>query len=142
MQPITHYGYGDAVVKEVASIAVERLPDAQRGRMRGSSCKIEGSHHTAGRAYRSRRLGVELLERRPTPSRSSALCCHPQSYYRLGIPSPDFLAARFIRGQDVNMALHVHFNGAATSLLENTTMALRANRIILATRLAAGMERL
>ena len=42
----------------------------------------------------------------------SYYACHPQSYYRTGVPSPDFPGiARFIRGQTVPEALHVHFNG-------------------------------
>jgi hypothetical protein len=42
-QPVTHYGYGEAVVKDVASNRrVERTPEGKVGRMRGSSCKIEG----------------------------------------------------------------------------------------------------
>ena len=47
----------------------------------------------------------------------SYYACHPQSYYRTGIPSPDFPGiARFVRGQDVPEALHVHFNGAGGNL--------------------------
>lgn len=39
-QPVTHYGYGEAVAKEVASNRrVEQLPGGRIGRMRGSSCK-------------------------------------------------------------------------------------------------------
>jgi len=42
-QTITHYGYGEAVVKEVASNRrVERTAEGKVGRMRGSACKIEG----------------------------------------------------------------------------------------------------
>ena len=42
-RPITHDGYGEAIVKEVASNRrVERTPDGKVGRMRGSSCKMEG----------------------------------------------------------------------------------------------------
>lgn len=72
----------------------------------------------------------------------SFYACHPQSYYRLGIPSPDFPGiARFIRGQDVNMALHVHFNGAGGNVAAGKyNNGAQANRIILATRLAAGMR--
>jgi hypothetical protein len=73
----------------------------------------------------------------------SAYACHPQRYYRLGIPSPDFPGiARFIRGQDVNMALHVHFNGAGGNIAAGKyNDGSQANRMLLATRLADGMRR-
>ncbi len=142
-QPITHYGYGEAIVKEVASNRrVEKTPDGKVGRMRGSSCKVEGL--------------IELPEGVIDPIVSllsfwnddqpvavlSAYACHPQSYYRLGIPSPDFPGiARFIRGQDVNMALHVHFNGAGGNIAAGKyNNGAQANRMILATRLANGMR--
>jgi hypothetical protein len=142
-QPITHYGYGEAIVKEVASNRrVERTPEGKVGRMRGSSCKIEGL--------------IQLPEGLIDPVVSllsfwngdkpvavlSAYACHPQSYYRLGIPSPDFPGiARFIRGQDVNAALHVHFNGAGGNVAAGKyNDGTQSNRIILATRLAAGMR--
>ncbi|MFZ2279140.1 MAG: hypothetical protein WAW39_15145 [Prosthecobacter sp.] len=142
-QPATHYGYGEAVVKEVASNRrVERTPEGKVGRMRGSSCKIEGL--------------ISLPEGLIDPVVSllsfwngdkpiavlSAYACHPQSYYRLGIPSPDFPGiARFIRGQDVNAALHVHFNGAGGNVAAGKyNDGTQSNRVILATRLAAGMR--
>ena len=111
-QPLTHYGYGEAVVQEVASNRrVDRKPDGKVGAMRGSSCKVANL--------------IELPEGLIDPVVSllsfwngdnpiallSFYACHPQSFYRLGIPSPDFPGiARFIRGQDVNAAMHVHFN--------------------------------
>jgi hypothetical protein len=72
----------------------------------------------------------------------SSYACHPQSYYRLGIPSPDFPGiARFIRGQDVNAALHVHFTGAGGNVAAGKyNDGAQSNRMILATRLAAGMR--
>ena len=63
-------------------------------------------------------------------------------YYRLGIPSPDFPGiARFIRGQDVNAALHVHFNGAGGNVAAGKyNDGSHSNRMILATRPSAGMR--
>lgn len=142
-QPITHYGYGEAVVKEVASNRrVERTPGGKVGRMRGSSCKIE---ELIGMPEGLIDPVVSLLSfwngDKPVAV-LSAYACHPQSYYRLGIPSPDFPGiARFIRGQDVNMALHVHFNGAGGNIAAGKyNNGAQPNRIILATRLAAGMR--
>ncbi len=142
-QPITHYGYGEAVVKEVASNRrVERTPEGKVGRMRGSSCKIEGLISLPEGLIDP---VVSLLsfwnEDRPVAV-LSAYACHPQSYYRLGIPSPDFPGiARFIRGQDVNAALHVHFNGAGGNVAAGKyNDGTQSNRVLLATRLAAGMR--
>jgi hypothetical protein len=68
--------------------------------------------------------------------------CHPQSYYGTGVPSPDFPGiARFIRTQDLPAALHVHFNGAGGNVTAGKyNDGSPANRIRLATRLAAGMR--
>jgi hypothetical protein len=142
-QPVSHYGYGEAVVKDVASNRrVERSPAGKVGRMRGSSCKVEEL-----RALPEGLIDpvVSLLSfwngDKPV-ALLSFYACHPQSYYRLGIPSPDFPGiARFIRGQDVNMALHVHFNGAGGNVAAGKyNDGAQANRMILATRLANGMR--
>ena len=76
------------------------------------------------------------------PSNQSFYACHPQSYYRLGIPSPNFPGiARFIRGQDVNVALHVHFNGAGGNIAAGKyNDGTQSNRMVLANRLANGVR--
>ncbi len=141
--PATHYGYGEAVVKDVASNRrVERTPAGKVGRMRGSACKVEEL-----RALPEGTIDpvVSLLSfwngEKPVAV-LSFYACHPQSYYRLGIPSPDFPGiARFMRGQDVNAALHVHFNGAGGNVAAGKyNDGAQANRMILATRLANGMR--
>lgn len=142
-QPITHYGYGEAIVKEVASNRrVERTPDGKVGRMRGSSCKIEGLIVLPEGLIDPVVSLLSFWNGDKPVAVLSAYACHPQSYYRLGIPSPDFPGiARFIRGQDVNAALHVHFNGAGGNVAAGKyNDGSQANRIILATRLAAGMR--
>jgi len=142
-QPVSHYGYGEAIVKGVASNRrVEQMPGGRIGRMRGSSCKVpelialpEGliDPIVSVLSFWNADKPVAVL---------SFYACHPQSYYRLGIPSPDFPGiARFIRGQDVNMALHVHFNGAGGNVAAGKyNNGAQENRIILASRLAAGMR--
>jgi hypothetical protein len=73
----------------------------------------------------------------------SYFACHPQSYYRTGVPSPDFPGiARILRGQDVPDVLHVHFNGAGGNIgAGKYNDGEKENRLILATRVAAGMKR-
>ena len=142
-QPATHFGYGEAIVKEVASNRrVSVGPDGKVGAMRGSSCKVpalialpEGliDPIVSLLGFWNQDKPVALL---------SAYACHPQSYYRLGIPSPDFPGiARFIRGQDVNMAMHVHFNGAGGNIAAGKyNDGTQSNRMALANRLANGMR--
>jgi hypothetical protein len=68
---------------------------------------------------------------------------HPQSYYRTGIPNPDFPGlARFLRQIEVPAALHVHFNGAGGNITAGKyNDGSRENRVRLAERLADGMRR-
>lgn len=142
-QPITHYGYGEAAVKEVASNRrVERTPEGKVGRMRGSSCKIEGLISLPEGVIDPVVSLLSFWNGDKPVAVLSAYACHPQSYYRLGIPSPDFPGiARFIRGQDVNAALHVHFNGAGGNVSAGKyNDGTQSNRVLLATRLAAGMR--
>ena len=142
-QTVTHYGYAEADVKEVASNRrVERLAGGRIGRMRGSSNKI--AELTAlPEGLIDPKVSVLVFWNAEKPiAVLSAYACHPQSYYRLGIPSPDFPGiARFIRGQDVNAALHVHFNGAGGNVAAGKyNDGSQSNRMLLATRLAKGMR--
>ena len=68
---------------------------------------------------------------------------HPQSYYRTGIPNPDFPGlARFYRQLAIPGALHIHFAGAgANTGAGKYNDGSHENRMILAGRLADGMER-
>ena len=142
-QPITHVGYGEAAVKEVASnrrVAVG--PDGKVGNMRGSSCKVpelialpEGlvDPIVSLLGFWNEETPVALL---------TSYACHPQSYYLVGVPSTDFPGiARFMRGQDLNIAMHVHFNGAGGNIAAGKyNDGSQANRMMLAIRLANGMR--
>jgi hypothetical protein len=142
-QPVTAYGYGEAVVKHVASNRrVERNPDGTVRRMRGSSCKIEELRALPEGVIDPVVSVLSFWNGDKPVAVLSAYACHPQSYYRLGIPSPDFPGiARFIRGQDVNTPLHIHFNGAGGNIAAGKyNDGSQANRIALATRLASGMR--
>src|SRR5690606_826477 len=68
---------------------------------------------------------------------------HPQSYYRTGIPNPDFPGiARFFRQLAIPQALHVHFNGAGGNIAAGKyNDGSHENRLILAKRLEDGMKR-
>lgn len=141
--PITHAGWGTAEVKDVAS----------NRRIKGPDGRVRATRYTATKdpAMRAEPVGiidpvVSVLsfwnDERPVAV-LSYYACHPQSYYRMGIPSPDFPGiARFIRGQAVPEALHVHFNGAGGNVgAGKYNDGARENRVALATRLADGMTR-
>ena len=68
---------------------------------------------------------------------------HPQSYYRTKIPNPDFPGiARFFRQLAVPDALHIHFTGAGGNIgAGKYNDGSHENRLLLAQRLADGMER-
>lgn len=142
-KPVTHYGKGVAEVKEVAS---NRRIMGPGGRIR--AMRLTTTKDPALRAEPEGTIDpqVTLLSfwNKETPvAVLSYYACHPQSYYRLGIPSPDFPGiARFFRGQDVPEALHVHFNGAGGNLgAGKYNDGNRENRLLLAQRLADGMKR-
>ena len=140
---ITHLGWGSAKVLEVASNRRIPGPDGRTRAVRYTTTKDP--------ALRAEPEGVidpnvDLVSfwssNRPLAF-LSYYACHPQSYYRTGVPSPDFPGiARFIRGQAVPEALHVHFNGAGGNLgAGKYNDGNKENRMTLALRLADGMKR-
>ena len=141
-QVCTHVGFGAAEVREVAS----------NRRILGPDGKVRATRYTATKdpALRAKPEGtidpeVSLVSfwNQETPiAVLSYYACHPQSYYRMGIPSPDFPGiARFIRGQAVPEALHVHFNGAGGNIgAGKYNDGSRENRLVLAQKLATGMQ--
>lgn len=141
-QPVTHYGWGAAEVKEIAS----------NRRLLGPDGRVRATRFTATKdpALRAEPEGVidpqvSLLSFWNGDKPLAVLsyyACHPQSYYRTGVPSPDFPGiARFIRGQAVPSALHVHFNGAGGNLgAGKYNDGNPENRMQLATRLADAMK--
>jgi hypothetical protein len=142
-QPATHVGLGSAVVKEVAS----------NRRILGPDGKVRGVRYTACKDadLRAEPEGtidpvVSLLslwnEDRPVAV-LSYYATHPQSYYRTGVPNPDFPGlARFLRQMAAPEAMHVHFNGAGGNIgAGKYNDGSPANRLVLAERLADGMRR-
>jgi hypothetical protein len=141
--PIDRVGWGSAEVRDVAS----------NRRILGPDGRVRATRYTATKdpAIRAEPTGlidpeVSLLSLWNGDKPVAVLshyACHPQSYYRTGVPSPDFPGiARFIRGQAVPEALHVHFNGAGGNLgAGKFNDGSRENRMALAIRLADGMER-
>jgi hypothetical protein len=142
-KPITHVGLGEAAVKEVAS----------NRRIMGADGKVRDVRWTAMPDPKLRAEPEGLID--PMVSLVSFwngeqpvailsyYATHPQSYYRTGIPNPDFPGiARFLRQMAVPAALHVHFNGAGGNIgAGKYNDGSPTNRLILAERLADGMKR-
>jgi hypothetical protein len=142
-QPVTHVGWGAAEVHEVAS----------NRRVFGPDGKVKAVRYTTAKdpALRAEPIGtidprvalVSFWNGDKPLAALSYYACHPQSYYRTGIPNPDFPGiARFVRGQAVPEALHVHFNGAGGNIgAGKFNDGAKENRVALAMRLADGMKR-
>lgn len=140
---ITHYGTGTAEVKEVASNRRIRGPEGRIRAMRLTTTKDPAMRAEPEGTIDPQVTLLSFWNDKTPVAVLSYYACHPQSYYRMGIPSPDFPGiARFFRGQDVPEALHVHFNGAGGNLgAGKYNDGNRENRLILAQRVADGMKR-
>jgi hypothetical protein len=142
-QPVTHLGVGSARVDQVAS----------NRRIFGTDGKVRATRYTATKdaALRAEPEGtidpivslVSFWNGEKPVAILSYYATHPQSYYRTGIPNPDFPGlARFLRQLAVPAALHVHFNGAGGNIgAGKYNDGTPENRLILAQRLADGMRR-
>jgi hypothetical protein len=142
-QPLTHIGLGEAQVEKVAS----------NRRILGPDGKVRDTRWTAttDAAIRAEPEGtidpvvslVSLWNGERPVAVLSYFATHPQSYYRTGIPNPDFPGlARFFRQLAVPSALHVHFNGAGGNIgAGKYNDGSPENRLVLAERLADGMRR-
>jgi len=141
-RPVTHVGFGEHAVAEIASNRRLLGPDGKVRAWRGST--------TRDPALRAEPEGlidplVSTLafwsDAEPIAVLTS-YATHPMSYYRTGVPSPDFPGiARFLRSQDVPTAMHVHFTGAAGNIAAGKyNDGSRANRVLFATRMATAMR--
>lgn len=142
-QPVTHAGWGAAEVQDVAS----------NRRIFGPNGKVKAVRYTATKSAELRAEPIGTIDPRVALisfwngdkplAVLSYYACHPQSYYRTGVPNPDFPGiARFVRGQAVPEAMHVHFNGAGGNIgAGKFNDGAKENRVALAMRLADGMKR-
>lgn len=142
-QPVTHLGLGEAVVKEVASNRRIHGPDGKVRAVRYTACQdAELRAEPEGTIDPVVSLVSFWNQDRPVAV-LSYYATHPQSYYRTGVPNPDFPGlARFLRQLAVPGALHVHFNGAGGNIgAGKYNDGSPGNRLVLAERLADGMRR-
>lgn len=139
---ITHWGWGEAVVREVASNRRIPGPDGRIRASRTSSTKDPAIRNEPEGLIDPVLTSLSFWEKDTPVAVLTGYACHPQSYYRLGIPHPDFPGiARFIRGQSFPHTLHVHFNGAGGNVTAGKyNDGAWENRMALANRLAEGMK--
>ena len=142
-QPVSHLGLGAAPVEKVAS----------NRRILGPDGKVRDTRWTATTDPKVRAEPDGVID--PMVSLVSFwngdqpvavlsyYATHPQSYYRTGIPNPDFPGiARFLRQLAVPEALHVHFDGAGGNIgAGKYNDGSPTNRLVLAERVADGMRR-
>lgn len=140
--PLTHIGFGRGEVQQVAS---NRRLIGEDGTIRGWRASTTGD--AALRAEPEGVIdpfvaGVVLWSEETPMAVLTSYATHPMSYYRTGVPGPDFPGiARLLRTQDVPSALHVHFTGAGGNIAAGKyNDGSRDNRVIFALRLAAGMR--
>ncbi len=142
-QPVTQLGLGEARVEKVAS----------NRRILGPDGKVRDTRWTATTDPKVRAEPEGVIDpmvslvsfwngEKPVAV-LSYYATHPQSYYRTGIPNPDFPGiARFFRQLAVPAALPVHFNGAGGNITAGKyNDGAPTNRVVLAERLADGMRR-
>ena len=138
----THWGWGQAVVKEVASQRRLLGPDGKVKFTRTSSTKNAEMRAEPEGVIDPMVTSLSFWDKTGPIAVLTSYACHPQSYYRLGYPTPDFPGiARFIRSQSWPHTLHVHFNGAGGNVTAGKyNDGAWENRMILANRLADGMK--
>ena len=144
VEPITDIGYGEAEVFNVASN--RRILDPNTKKVRAQRWTACGDS-----ALRAEPEGVidpvvslvSFWNKDRPLAVLSFYATHPQSYYRTGIPNPDYPGiARFLRQLALPEALHIHFTGAGGNIgAGKYNDGSKENRLILAERLADGMKR-
>lgn len=116
-QPLTCIGYGEAEVYKVASARRILGADGLVRATRYTTC-TDSALRTESEGVIDPMVSVISFWNNENPiTVLSYYATHPQSYYRTGIPNPDFPGiARFYRQLAVPKALHVHFNGAGGNI--------------------------
>jgi hypothetical protein len=142
-QPITHLGLGEARVEQVASNRRVPGPDGKVCCVRYTAC-TDPDLRAAPEGTIDPIVSLVSFWNMDRPlAVLSYYATHPQSYYRTGLPNPDFPGvARFQRQLATPSALHVHFNGAGGNIgAGKYNDGSPTNRLTLANRLADGMRR-
>lgn len=142
-KPVSHVGFGTAMVEKVASNRRILDEDGKVRATRYTTCRDPNLRAEPEGVIDPELSSVTFWNEDQPLAVLTYYACHPQSYYRTGVPSPDFPGiARFIRGQDVPDVLHVHFNGAGGNIgAGKYNDGAKENRMLLAGRVADAMRR-
>ncbi len=142
-QPVTHVGWGAANAEKVASNRRVMGPDGQVKAVRYTACADPALRAEPEGTIDPRVSLVSFWNGDRPLAVLSYYATHPQSYYRTGIPSPDFPGlARLFRQLALPEALHVHFTGAGGNIgAGKYNDGSLGNRVVLAERLADAMRR-
>lgn len=142
-RPVTHLGLGEAKVMEVASNRRILGPDGRVRATRFTTCKDPVLRAEPEGVIDPMLSMVSFWNGSEPLAVLTYYAVHPQSYYRTGVPNPDFPGvARFLRQLAVPGAMHVHFNGAGGNIgAGKYNDGSKENRLLLAERLADGMKK-
>jgi hypothetical protein len=142
-QAVTHLGLGEARVEKVASNRRVMGPDGKVRGVRYTACTDADLRDAPEGTIDPIVSLVSFWNGDGPVAVLSYYATHPQSYYRTGMPNPDFPGvARFLRQLAVPSALHIHFNGAGGNIgAGKYNDGSPTNRLPLAERLADAMRR-
>ncbi|ULB35577.1 MULTISPECIES: alpha/beta hydrolase [Proteiniphilum] len=143
VKEVTDIGIGSAEVYKVASNRRVYKKEGRIVAMRGSSTK-DSILRSMPEGLIDPEVSLVSFWNNNTPlAVLSFYATHPQSYYLTKIANPDFPGiARFLRQLAVPDAMHIHFNGAGGNVAAGKyNDGSHENRLILARRMADGMER-
>ena len=140
--PVTHVGWGEGRVEEVASNRRVMGPDGKVAGVRYTACKDEALRAAPEGTIDPMATAVSFWNGDSPLVVLTYYATHPQSYYRTGIANPDFPGmARYFREQELSL-LHVHFTGAGGNVgAGKYNDGSPAMRPLLAKRLAAGLKK-
>lgn len=139
--PITHFGYGKARVRRVAS---NRRILAKDGgvHMRFSSCPDKALRDEPEGVIDPWLRNLSFWNGEQPVASITYYATHPQSFYNTGAVSPDFVGlARSIREAALPGTFHLHFDGCGGNVAAGKyNDRSPENRLILARRMLKGME--
>ncbi|MFO1499980.1 MAG: hypothetical protein U1G07_16575 [Verrucomicrobiota bacterium] len=141
-QPVTHLGMGEGRVEQVASNRRILGDDGKVRAVRYTACKDAALRNEPDGTIDPIVSMISFWNADRPVAVLTYYATHPQSYYRTGIPNPDFPGlARFMRQLAVPAALHIHFNGAGGNIgAGKYNDGSPENRPVLAERLGRGMQ--
>ncbi len=141
--PVTHIGWGQAEVHQVASNRRIPGPDGKIRAVRYTSCPDPALRAEPEGVIDPRLALVTFWSGERPVTALTYYATHPQSYYRTGLANPDFPGiARFLRDQSLPGVMHIHFDGAGGNIgAGKYNDGAPTNRAVLAGRMADAMKR-